>query len=110
MNSPRHSSATAMRHHRRTSSKVSATNSSTTEFPIPLTPSTKSSGISPSGSRSLSTGFEAKRRHFPTKPSGGFPSESRAASETWDQLRHRFLQTAEQAAASARDTGRLDEP
>jgi uncharacterized damage-inducible protein DinB len=47
---------------------------------------------------------------FPAKPSDGFPSESEAASETWDQLRHRFLQTAEQAAASARDTRKLVEP
>ncbi|HUZ94189.1 MAG TPA: DinB family protein [Edaphobacter sp.] len=47
---------------------------------------------------------------FPAKPSDGFPSESEAASEPWDQLRLRFLQTAEEAAASARDTRRLDEP
>ncbi|GGG64867.1 DinB family protein [Edaphobacter dinghuensis] len=47
---------------------------------------------------------------FPDKPSDGFPSELETASETWDQLCKRFLQTAEQAAASARDTRRLDEP
>jgi hypothetical protein len=45
---------------------------------------------------------------FPTKPSDGFPSET--ISETWDQLRHRFLQTVKQAAACARDISRLDEP
>jgi uncharacterized damage-inducible protein DinB len=54
--------------------------------------------------------IQGKETPFPAKPSDGFPSESEVASETWDQLRHRFLQTAEQAAASARDTGRLDEP
>lgn len=47
---------------------------------------------------------------FPDKPSDGFPSESEAASETWEQLCRRFLQTAEQAAACARDISRLDEP
>jgi len=47
---------------------------------------------------------------FPDKPSDGFPSDSEAASEDWQQLCRRFLQTAEQAATSARDIGRLDEP
>lgn len=47
---------------------------------------------------------------FPAKPSDGFPSESETASESWEQLCRRFLQTAEQAATSARDTRRLDEP
>lgn len=47
---------------------------------------------------------------FPAKPSDGFPSESEAVSETWDQLRQRFLQTAGQAAASAREISKLDQP
>lgn len=47
---------------------------------------------------------------FPDKPSDGFPSQSDAASESWGQLCKRFLNTAQQAAASAQDTARLDEP
>lgn len=51
---------------------------------------------------------------FPAKPSDGFPSQSgsasEAVSETWDQLRQRFLQTGERAAAIAEDICRLDEP
>ena len=47
---------------------------------------------------------------FPAKPSDGFPTETDSASETWEQLCRRFLQSAEQAAASARDKTRLDEP
>lgn len=47
---------------------------------------------------------------FPDKPSDGFPSQSDAASESWGQLCKRFLHTAQQAAASAQDAARLDEP
>jgi uncharacterized damage-inducible protein DinB len=47
---------------------------------------------------------------FPDKPSDGFPSPPDIAAETWGQLCRRFLQTAEQAAASARNTGTLDAP
>jgi uncharacterized damage-inducible protein DinB len=46
---------------------------------------------------------------FPAKPSDGFPTKTDATSETWDQLRQRFLQGTEQAAASARDTSRLEQ-
>ena len=45
---------------------------------------------------------------FPTRPADGF--ESDATREPWDQLRQRFLLGAEQAAAAARDTARLDQP
>jgi uncharacterized damage-inducible protein DinB len=45
---------------------------------------------------------------FPAQPSDGFPSKTNA--ESWQHLTQRFLQTAEQAAAAARDTARLDEP
>ena len=44
---------------------------------------------------------------FPAKPSDGFDSDP--TRESWDQLRQRFLLGAEQAAAVARDTPRLDQ-
>ncbi len=47
---------------------------------------------------------------FPAKPTDGFPTQADVASETWDQLRQRFLQGADQAAASARNTTTLDQP
>ena len=46
---------------------------------------------------------------FPHKPSDGFPTNADAASESWDQLRQRFLQGAEQAAASAHNQAALDQ-
>jgi uncharacterized damage-inducible protein DinB len=45
---------------------------------------------------------------FPTKPSDGFPATPH--TETFDQLRLRFLHTADQAAVAANDTSRLDQP
>jgi len=50
------------------------------------------------------TGIETP---FPTRPSDGF--EADPSHEPWDQLRQRFLLGAEQAAAGARDTSRLDQ-
>jgi hypothetical protein len=44
---------------------------------------------------------------FPAKFSDGFPSKTNA--ESWEHLSQRFLETAEQAAAAARDTSYLDE-
>ncbi len=43
---------------------------------------------------------------YPTKPSDGFATKPH--TEPWQQLRHRFLQGAEQAVAAAQDTTRLD--
>jgi uncharacterized damage-inducible protein DinB len=45
---------------------------------------------------------------FPAKPSDGFPETTH--TETFEQLRQRFLRTADQAAAAANDTSRLDQP
>jgi uncharacterized damage-inducible protein DinB len=45
---------------------------------------------------------------FPTKPSDGFPPNN--PTESFDQLRERFLHTADHAAAAAIDTSRLDQP
>jgi uncharacterized damage-inducible protein DinB len=45
---------------------------------------------------------------YPNQPSDGFPQKSQ--TEQWEQLRHRFLHGAEQAAAAAQDTHRLDHP
>jgi uncharacterized damage-inducible protein DinB len=49
---------------------------------------------------------------YPEKPSDGFPQKSsqESSQESWEQLRHRFLHGAEQAAAAAQDTTRLDHP
>jgi hypothetical protein len=47
---------------------------------------------------------------YPATPADGFPARSAAAPENWDKLLHRFLQGTNQAAASARDISRLDEP
>jgi uncharacterized damage-inducible protein DinB len=44
---------------------------------------------------------------FPAKPSDAFDTDS--TREPWDQLCQRFLLGAEQAAAAARDTSRLDQ-
>jgi uncharacterized damage-inducible protein DinB len=43
---------------------------------------------------------------YPNKPSDGFATKHN--TESWDQLRHRFLQGAEEAAAIAQDSPRLD--
>jgi len=45
---------------------------------------------------------------YPNQPADGFPP--RSCAEPWEQLRYRFLQGAEQAAAAAQDTSRLDHP
>ena len=45
---------------------------------------------------------------YPTRPSNGFPEGPH--TEPWEQLRQRFLQGADQAAAAAQDTTRLDHP
>jgi uncharacterized damage-inducible protein DinB len=45
---------------------------------------------------------------YPHQPSDGFPQKSH--TEPWEQLRQRFLHGAEQAAAAAQDTSRLDHP
>ena len=49
---------------------------------------------------------------YPNRPSDGFPQKPSAESkeESWEQLRQRFLQGAEQAAAAAQNTARLDHP
>src|SRR5712672_3599989 len=43
---------------------------------------------------------------YPNQPSDGFPPKS--SSQSWQQLRQRFLHGAEQAAAAAEDTLSLD--
>jgi uncharacterized damage-inducible protein DinB len=45
---------------------------------------------------------------FPAKPSDGFPSQDNA--ESFQALRQRFLEGAEQAATAAQNTTRLDHP
>lgn len=45
---------------------------------------------------------------FPAKPSDGFPPSEN--HETWEQLRARFLDTAQQAADIAADATGLDQP
>jgi hypothetical protein len=45
---------------------------------------------------------------YPTSPSEGFPEKP--PTESWEQLRRRFLQGADQAAAAAQGTTRLDHP
>jgi uncharacterized damage-inducible protein DinB len=45
----------------------------------------------------------------PEQAALGFPTEAQIAAETWETLRRRFLEGAEQAAAVARDGGRLEE-
>jgi uncharacterized damage-inducible protein DinB len=47
---------------------------------------------------------------YPNQPSDGFPQRSHPepSQEPWEQLRQRFLRGAEQAAAAAKDTQRLD--
>jgi uncharacterized damage-inducible protein DinB len=50
---------------------------------------------------------------YPATPSDGFPPHPNPEAsnfETWTQLRQRFLQGAEQAAAAANETSRLDHP
>ncbi len=45
---------------------------------------------------------------YPEKPSDGFAAKPH--TESWEQLRQRFLRGAEQAAAIAQDSPRLDNP
>ena len=45
---------------------------------------------------------------YPLRPSEAFPSAEERLSESWDQLRQRFMTTNEQAAAEARNAARLD--
>ena len=45
---------------------------------------------------------------YPAKPSDGFAAKPH--TESWEQLRPRFLRGAEQAAAIAQDSPRLDNP
>ncbi len=45
---------------------------------------------------------------YPTTPSEGFPEEPH--TESWEQLRQRFLQGADQAVAAAQDITHLDDP
>ena len=45
---------------------------------------------------------------YPTTPSEGFPEKLH--SESWEQLRQRFLEGADHAAAAAQDITRLDYP
>jgi uncharacterized damage-inducible protein DinB len=47
---------------------------------------------------------------YPNQPSDGFPQNAGSTEEPWDQLRRRFLQGADQAAAAAQDILRLDQP
>jgi uncharacterized damage-inducible protein DinB len=49
---------------------------------------------------------------YPENPSDGFPENPSTGpeKESWEQLRHRFLHGAEQAATTAQDTTRLDHP
>ena len=47
---------------------------------------------------------------FPVKPEDGFPTEAQTTAEPWDHLRPRFLEGAQQAAAIARDSHRLEQP
>jgi uncharacterized damage-inducible protein DinB len=53
---------------------------------------------------------------YPNQPSDGFPKKSIPESgtepkqEPWEQLCHRFLHGADQAAAVAQNTARLDDP
>ena len=49
---------------------------------------------------------------YPTQPSDGFAKNPSTDSQTelWEKLRQRFLHGAEQAAAAAQDTARLDLP
>jgi uncharacterized damage-inducible protein DinB len=51
-----------------------------------------------------------KETPYPAKPTDGFPSKPHTEpwQESWDQLRQRFLQAAEQAATAAQDSARLD--
>ena len=49
---------------------------------------------------------------YPNQPSDGFPKNptNEPSQEPWEELRHRFLHGAGQAAAAAQDTLRLDQP
>ena len=47
---------------------------------------------------------------FPAHPSDGFPPPSPPPSETWDQLRRRFLHAAGLAALAAQQPERLGHP
>ncbi len=45
---------------------------------------------------------------FPAQPSSGFPAGTEAALESWDQLRQRFLEGAQRAAAITHDAKKLE--
>ena len=47
---------------------------------------------------------------FPTTPSAGFPTQTDADRESWDELRERFIIGAQQAAAITADETTLDQP
>jgi hypothetical protein len=47
---------------------------------------------------------------YPGHASGGFPTESEAAREDWEALKARFFDGNRKAAATARDTERLELP
>jgi uncharacterized damage-inducible protein DinB len=49
---------------------------------------------------------------YPNQPSDGFPKNPSTdpQKESWEKLRQRFLHGAQQAAAAAQDTARLDLP
>ena len=49
---------------------------------------------------------------YPNQPSDGFAKKpsTEAKEESWQELRHRFLDGAEQAAAATMETHRLDHP
>jgi uncharacterized damage-inducible protein DinB len=47
---------------------------------------------------------------FPASPEDGFPTVLDAERESWNQLRVRFFEGAQQAAAAAADTAQLNAP
>jgi len=47
---------------------------------------------------------------YPASPLDGFPTVLDAERETWNQLRVRFFEGAQQAAAAAANTAQLDTP
>jgi uncharacterized damage-inducible protein DinB len=53
------------------------------------------------------TGIETP---FPLNPRDGFPTVLDAERESWNQLRVRFFEGAQQAATAAADTAQLDTP
>jgi uncharacterized damage-inducible protein DinB len=47
---------------------------------------------------------------YPARPMDAFPSRAQTERESWEELRSRFLQLIEEAAAISRDRERLDLP